>query len=174
MATPLIVNVVELLRWPGTTKELSVLVDTSDFDFVDSRIVDEPVQISLHLEGITNGVDVSGTATFRWAAECRRCLKPLSDIVIVPLDEMYQPATADADPDAFGIEHDQINLLAMVRENILLSVPLGPLCKLDCRGFCPNCGCDLSVATCACDNEVRDARWSALDQIKGSLGEIAP
>ena len=175
MAIPLIVNVVELLRWPGRTKEISVLVKASDFEFVDSRIVDEPVEISIHLEGITNGVDVRGTARFTWNGECRRCLAPLSESVVVALDELYQPAVSDGppDPDAFDIENDQINLLPMVRENILLSVPLGPLCRVDCRGFCPNCGADLAQITCDCDNEVPDPRWSALDQIRGSLGETA-
>ena len=85
----------------------------------------------------------------------------------VEFDEMYQPTVHDA--EAYEIENDQINLLPMVRENILLALPLGPLCREDCPGFCPNCGADLAEAACGCDTTIKDPRWSALEGLKGNL-----
>ena len=172
MATPLVVNVVELLRWPGTTKDVSVSVEASDLEFADARIVDEPVEIALRLESLSNGVSVRGTASARWSGECRRCLTPLSERMTVDLDELYQ--RVQEDPDAYAIENDQLNLLPMVRENLLLAVPVGPLCREDCPGFCPECGADLSEAPCGCDRSEQDPRWAALDALKGRLGDETP
>ena len=72
MATPLIVNVVELLRWPGTTKDVVMSVAAADLEFGEARIADEPVDIALHLESLSNGVTVNGTTSATWLGECRR------------------------------------------------------------------------------------------------------
>jgi uncharacterized protein len=167
MATPLIVNVVELLRWPGTTKDVVLSIAATDLEFGESRISDEPVDINLHLEALSNGVTVNGTTSATWAGECRRCLAPMSGRMTIELSELYQQIPDDS--EAYVINNDQINLLPMVRENLLLAIPLGPLCREDCPGFCPHCGKDLSETACSCDNTVVDPRWAALETLKGSL-----
>ena len=167
MATPLIVNVVELLRWPGTTKDLSLSIEAGDFEFDDARIVDEPVGITVHLESLSNGVSVSGHAEARWHGECRRCLTPVSERLSVDFSELYQQIPDD--PEAYAIVNDQINLLPMVRENVLLAIPLGPLCRENCPGLCPVCGADLAEGQCGCDSTVSDPRWAALESLKGQL-----
>ena len=88
MAKPLIVNVIELLRWPGSSKDIAVEVAADDFEFEDARIVSEPIAIAVHMEAITNGVSVSGVAHAAWAGECRRCLTPLRELMQVEFDEM--------------------------------------------------------------------------------------
>jgi uncharacterized protein len=167
VATPLIVNVVELLRWPGTTKDVEISIASTDLEFGESRITDAPVDIALHLESLSNGVTVNGTTTASWLGECRRCLAPISERMTIELSELYQQFPDDS--EAYKIENDQINLLPMVRENLLLAIPLGPLCREDCPGFCPHCGQDLSEGSCSCDNTVSDPRWAALESLKGSL-----
>lgn len=172
MATPLVVNVVELLRWPGSTKDITVTVACDDVDFCDARVVNEPVDVAMHLESMSNGVSVSGTAAVTWAGECRRCLAPIRERLTIEVHELYQQVAED--PDAYAIENDQINLLPMVRENLLLGIPLGPLCREDCPGFCPQCGADLSETQCGCDTTVADPRWAALEALKGALDDPAP
>ena len=170
---PLVVNVVELLRWPGSTKDVDISVVADDLEFNDDRMSDEPVHIALHLESLSNGVSVSGTASATWHGECRRCLAPIEQRMDVSVAEMYQQGTdyAPGAADAYAIENDQINLLPMVRENLLLAVPLGPLCREDCPGFCPLCGADLSEESCGCENTASDPRWAALEGLKGRLPE---
>jgi uncharacterized protein len=171
MVKPLIVNVVELLRWPGATKDLEVSVDAADFEFGDARICDKPIAMTVHCESVSSGVSASGTATLEWTSECRRCLTPVTEQMVVEVSEMYQQMPEDS--DAYVIENDQINLLPMMRENILLAIPLGPLCRVDCPGFCPDCGQDLADGSCTCQKTVSDPRWSALDTLKGALGDQA-
>jgi uncharacterized protein len=54
----------------------------------------------------------------------------------------------------------------LVREAIILSLPLKPLCSEDCKGLCPICGTDLNRSQCSCVKERTDPRW---DQLKGLL-----
>ncbi len=172
MATPLLVNVVELLRWPGTTKSVVASLATEDLEFNDARIVDVPVEVSLTLESLSNGITVHGTASATWSGQCRRCVRPLTVPMTVEISELYQRVVEDA--DAYAIENEQINLLPMVRENILLAIPLGPLCRPDCPGLCPQCGIDLSEATCECEISTQDPRWGVLDSLRGVLDDPTP
>lgn len=167
MSTPLVVNVVELLRRPGSSKDVESSVEVSDFEFHDDRILSTPVTVNLRLESLSNGITVSGEAVGEWTAECRRCLRVIRERLRAPIDELYQLIVED--PDAYAIDHDQISLLPMVRENLLLALPLAPLCRPDCPGLCATCGADLSDGACGCTPAPTDDRWSALDALRDSL-----
>lgn len=171
MATPLIVNVVELLRRPGNTKDVKVSVDAADLTFDDARMTDEPIEVDVHLESLSNGISVHGQAAATWTGECRRCLAPLRERMRIDVDELYQVVTDN--PDAYSIGNDQIDLLPMVRENLLVAIPLGPLCREDCPGFCPHCGTDLKTGSCSCAAPSADDRWAALEALRGRLPETS-
>lgn len=164
MPSPLVVNVVELLRSPGTTKDVDATVDAADLEFGDPRLVDEPVSVAVRLEALANGIAVSGRVAATWAGECRRCLAPVRERLEVPVEELYQRIPED--PDAHPIANDQIDLVPMVRENVLVALPIGPLCRPDCPGMCPQCGADLAAGACGCSVPTGDPRWSALDALR--------
>ena len=164
MAAVLVVNVVELLRWPGTTKDVATSVAAVDMDFADERMLDKDVDVALHLDSLSNGIAVTGTATAWWQGECRRCLRHIEEPMTIEVSELYQVNVED--PDAYPIPGDQVSLAPMVRENLLLSVPLAPLCRPDCAGLCPTCGINRNEATCECEGPPADPRWAALDQLK--------
>jgi uncharacterized protein len=85
----------------------------------------------------------------------------------VAVTELYQVVVQD--PDAHAIELDQINLLPMVRENVLLALPLAPLCADTCAGLCPTCGVNRNDTPCTCAEPPADNRWNALDDLKSRL-----
>ena len=80
-------------------------------------------------------------------------------------------STSSRDPDAFEIVGDQIDLGAMIRENILLDAPLAPLCRPDCAGLCPTCGSTSTPPPATASTAVVDPRWEALSQLKANLPE---
>lgn len=172
MAKPLVVNAAELLRRPGSTKDVDVFVTAEDCGFNDSRIDDSPVHVKLHLEALSDGIAVTGTASAHWHGECRRCLEPVSEESHVAIDELYQLVVTD--PDAYPIENDQLTLLPMVRENILIAVPQWLLCRPDCAGLCPQCGADLNEGPCGCAPPPTDDRFAALSELKERLSEDSP
>jgi uncharacterized protein len=160
----LTVNAVELLRQPGTRRDIGVTVTLAALDIADSRLAGD-VAVDVTAESTLDDIVVSGMLTVDWHDSCRRCLRPLSAPLVVAVEERYALPGASVDPEAFPIEHGQLDLAPMVRENVLLGVPAAPLCRDDCPGLCPLCGIDLQSERCACDPAVRDERWAVLDQL---------
>lgn len=183
MAAPLVVNVAELFRAPGTVKEFTASVDARAFDFDDERIDTDGdnadndgnaentagpvVVVRVRLEAASEGIVVGGTAAAAWHDQCRRCLAPVGETLTVVLEELFVHESSD--PEAWRIVESQIDLAPMVREAILLALPSAPLCRPDCPGLCATCGADRSEGPCRCRPEAGDDRWGALDALRGRL-----
>jgi uncharacterized protein len=168
MKRPLLINAAELLRRPGSERDVHVELTTADLGLTDERFVpDDEVVVDLHLESLTDGIVVVGQIDVPWHGVCRRCLRPLHEHEISAVDELYQ--TVVTNPDAFEIVGDQLDLTSMVRELALLDAPKAPLCREDCAGLCPECGVDLNNQSCDCVPAQLGSVWDVLDQLKGPL-----
>ncbi|MGZ4792104.1 MAG: YceD family protein [Ilumatobacteraceae bacterium] len=168
MSNSLLINAAELLHRPGSERRLSLETTVAELGIADRRFdVAATVVVSLRLESLTDGIVVDGELRAPWADSCRRCLAPATGEVVSEVHELCQAVTTD--PDAFPIVGDQIDLVPMVRENLLLDSPLAPLCRPDCAGLCPTCGIDRNTSTCDCDASVVDPRWDALSQLRANL-----
>ncbi len=170
MASPLIVNIAELLRRPGSERDIEIEMKAEVFAFADSRIDDSSdVGVQLHLESIQDGIVLRGKISSSWHLACRRCLRPVADFAVAEVDELFQRVIVN--PDAYPLVGEQLDLKQMVRELVLLSLPDGPLCQADCPGICLKCGNDLRTSPCSCQNSVGDERWAVLDELKSQLGD---
>ncbi len=56
---------------------------------------------------------------------------------------------------------DQLDLAALLTEELILAVPEQPLCREGCQGICPGCGAELNREPCTCGPKT-DHRWSKL------------
>jgi len=170
MASPLIVNIAELLRRPGTSRDISLMVSAKQFGFDDLRIADDSnIDVKLHLESLTDGIVVRGQLGGQWQLQCRRCLRPVADVSVADVDELYQRIPDN--PDAYPLIGEQLDLQPMVRELVLLSLPEAPLCRSECPGMCPQCGADLQSDPCACRAQLTDERWAVLDELRQQMGD---
>jgi uncharacterized protein len=170
MASPLVVNILELIRRPGTYKDLDVDVSTAEFAFDDPRIDDSrDVHAELHVESTSGGIVVNGLVIAQARGACSRCLADLGLSVASDVDEIYQRVPEN--DDVYPLEGDQLDLRPMVRESVLLAIPEAPLCSPSCKGLCPVCGVDLNRESCGCARPTADDRWSVLDQLRGKLPE---
>lgn len=135
-----------------------------------------PITLDLRLESVMEGILVSGTADLEIAAECSRCLDPVSWHEDVDLAELFRYPTTDArgavveeeddeDEDALPeVQDDLIDLLPILRDAVVLDLPLAPLCSDDCLGLCPTCGFRLEEDP-EHQHEVTDPRWAALSAL---------
>lgn len=168
MASPLLINIIEMTRRAGTLKDIEITIPVSTFDFADKRLNDETeIEIALQLESINGGIIVQGTVTGQSRLLCGRCLRNIEYANVASIDEMYQRVPDN--PDAYPIVGESLDLQPMVREMVLLSLPDTPLCKADCPGLCPQCGADLQSAPCGCQAQRFDERWAILDQLREEL-----
>jgi DUF177 domain-containing protein len=76
------------------------------------------------------------------------------------------PISASQDDPALLIDgHHDLHLADLIRQYLLLAVPMHPLCREDCKGLCPQCGRNLNNGGCTCNTESGDERWAALKRL---------
>jgi len=157
---PLKVNAFELLRQPGSELRIDATIPAQPLGVEHERLTGDIV-VAIVLESMNDGIVVKGAVQAPWGSPCRRCLKALTDVATVGVDELYQIELTDE--EAYPIENGQLDLTPMVRELALIELDAEQVCKTECAGLCPICGINRNVSSCECDTTVTDHRWSALD-----------
>ena len=71
----------------------------------------------------------------------------------------------ETDDEIYHYEGDHLELAPMLREQVILSNPMHPLCKDDCAGLCPHCGTNQNLEACQCAQETNDPRWQGLQDL---------
>ena len=107
---------------------------------------------------------------------CDRCLEPFELnlethfhvylIMQTPADDEEDVELLDEGMDVGFIRGDTIDLGEVIREQVFLSVPMKTVCRLSCRGLCPQCGANLNVAPCLCKSESGHPAFSKLMKLK--------
>jgi uncharacterized protein len=103
---------------------------------------------------------------------CARCVEPVEIPLAAEFDLIFRPTSADSDAPERSItapeteigyyQKDSLSLEDVLREQVLLSLPVRTLCKPDCKGLCPRCGENRNSQPCSCDEGPSDPRWQAL------------
>ena len=102
-----------------------------------------PLTIKAEVSRITNAVSVNMVLEAKMQMRCSRCLNEFEINFQRALELNY---TANRLEPIIDLGQD-------VREEIILSYPLKPLCKPDCKGLCPKCGKNLNEGRCSCDSK---------------------
>ncbi|MEU0841210.1 YceD family protein [Streptomyces sp. NPDC005962] len=179
---PLVFDTRELGRRPGALKRVSRSVAAPKDLGVEVIGVREgaTVELELRLESVMEGVLVTGTARAPLTGECVRCLEPLERELEADFQEMYSYPDADdrsreadtgddaEEEDTLFLEADLFDLEPVLRDAVVLSLPLQPVCREDCPGLCADCGARL-VDDPDHHHEAVDIRWAALQELAGSI-----
>ncbi|MEA2698641.1 MAG: hypothetical protein QOI66_2912 [Myxococcales bacterium] len=126
----------------------------------DIKPIDRGLRLrgTLQRGGSGKKADILLRADLRGAVEtpCSRCLEAGRVALDIPITvtfverEKGDPEEAD-DPDVIYYDSDEIDIAPEVRDEILLAIPLSPLCQENCRGLCPVCGGNRNVTACECE-----------------------
>ncbi|MEV6399528.1 DUF177 domain-containing protein [Streptomyces sp. NPDC051907] len=186
---PLVFDTHELGRRPGALQRLSRTVDAPGspavlgVEGVIGVPGGEPVELDLRLESVMEGVLVTGTARASAEGECVRCLEPLRQEVAADFQEMFSYPDADdrgrgraaepgddaEDESMIFLEDGMFDLEPVLRDAVVLALPMQPVCREDCAGLCSQCGINLNEDPDHHHDAV-DIRWAALQGLAGSLG----
>jgi uncharacterized protein len=165
VTTMLVVNVADLLRRLGTRRDVHREAVPDGLALTSSRVpAGAPVILDATLESVHNGVMATGAVSAPWTGACRRCLRDATGTVDARFKELFERRPSEG--DTYPLRGEEIDLEPLVREAVLLELPLSPLCAEDCAGLCPECGADRNADRCDCAIDVRDPRWDALDQLR--------
>ncbi|MEU3555060.1 YceD family protein [Streptomyces fragilis] len=182
---PLVFDTHELGRRPGALRRLTRTVEAPrDLGIADVIGVPEgrPLELELRMESVLEGVLVTGTARAKAEGECVRCLEPLERQLVADFQEMFSYPDADDrgrpkadagddaedDEDTLYLEDGMFDLEPVLRDAVVLALPMQPVCQEDCPGLCPECGVRLADDPDHHHDAV-DIRWAALQGLAGSL-----
>ena len=125
-------------------------------------------------------IRIRGRLKVGMQSECDRCLEPAEFPIDSSFDLFYRPATRGDYEEEIEIDEgeaeiafydgDGLQLKDVLREYVLLAMPMQRVCREDCRGMCPWCGQNRNLVNCGCEVKPVDDRWSALKklQVKGT------
>jgi uncharacterized protein len=181
---PFVFDTHELGRRPGALQRLTRTIDAPE-DFGLKGVIGvpqgAPVELELRLESVMEGVLVTGTARAQAEGECVRCLEPLGQELEADFQELFSYPDADDrgrvrahrghdaedDEDRFFIEDGLFDLEPVLRDAVVLALPMQPVCQDDCLGLCSECGVRLTDDPDHHHDAV-DIRWAALQGLAGS------
>jgi uncharacterized protein len=182
---PLVFDTHELGRRPGALQRLTRTIDAPKDLGIQGVIgvpEDAPMELVLRLESVMEGVLVTGTARASAKGECVRCLEPLEQVLAADFQEMFSYPDADDrgrpkaepvddaedDEDTLFLEDGLFDLEPVLRDAVVLALPMQPVCQDDCPGLCSECGARLADDP-EHHHDAVDIRWAALQGLAGSL-----
>lgn len=108
--------------------------------------------------------------------ECDRCLNRTQFVLNSPFDLFYRPAERLKREQEIEIDEGEaqigfydgagMELTDILREQVLLLLPMQRTCREDCKGICPSCGRNRNEASCNCHVVPSDDRWGALRNLE--------
>ncbi|SFO37469.1 uncharacterized protein SAMN05660359_02947 [Geodermatophilus obscurus] len=168
-ANPWAVELRELGRRPGSMQELDRTIPAPADWRLELIGVPEgaPVHLRLRLESVMEGVLVSGDVEVPVEGQCARCLDPVEDTLELDVQELfaYPGSTTEAtseEDEVRLVEGERIDLEPMVRDTVVLALPLSPTCTEDCAGLCAGCGQRVDDLPADHSHELVDPRWAGL------------
>lgn len=162
---PFVVGIAEQRRAPGTVRAISVAGPLPGLVLSDAWVPDDAdVSADLHLEILVDGrLTAAGTVAAPWQGRCRRCLQEVSGELEIGVGEVFEPHPPDG-AETYPLGTDRVDLEPMLRDAVLLALPIAPLCREDCPGPDP----DEHPVRTEDDDETPapDPRWSVLGELR--------
>jgi uncharacterized protein len=161
----------DLREFESFPAELSVEVETDSAEYgIDGIAFHEPTNVKLSIQKVKEEYYCHGEATVKVEAECSRCLE-LFDLelngelnFVIKTEQGESILSSDANQEVIYVKSSEpvVELNEPIRQALLLSLPMKPVCNPECRGLCPSCGVNLNLESCDCTGREVDERWEGL------------
>jgi len=162
----------------------------AEFDFSAEEIYGAyPFTRPVHAEGVVENqsavVRLRYRATVEYKRECDRCLDEATaeyvyefEHILAAVEERKGGASGESEllledrsDELVFVPDFRLDFEELVREDIVLEVPTRFLCRQECKGLCPKCGCNLNHSQCDCDLSEPDPRLAALRDLLSGADE---
>ena len=168
---------IEIDAIPEGSTHIDLLEDACELEVPgDSGIKSfvSPVRLDLDVMRSSTEIVLRGSAGVDVTFDCGRCLREYSTRLEAGLNILCLLGAAsseDMDGCREGVIEVPLNsrfidISDEVRSELMVHLPVKPLCDEGCKGLCPICGTDLNETSCSCKSDEHDSRWDALRKLK--------
>jgi len=140
----------------------------------------KPFNIHLKAFSVREIFEVQGTLKTSVRLPCSRCLKDFDALLASDFELSYTkeiPGLMDVFDEEeielkveeigmFYFKGEEIDLQQGIQEQVVMAMPLQPLCDKNCKGLCPRCGSDLNLGDCGCERETGANKFAVLKNLK--------
>ncbi len=175
----MLINLTDVFTSEGKVKKISTAFEKEFFSCMGNEYpVEDGTEVMLTLTNIGAGeVLIEGNLKAVLEIPCDRCLQSVR--VPVTAEFTHRVISPDQEKDTSSEEEEQnfisgyeLDVDALVNNEILMNMPVKVLCREDCRGICPVCGRNLNEGECGCDRFVPDPRMAAIKDIFNGNKEV--
>lgn len=138
----------------------------------------EPVKGDVTFANTGRSIVVRGNFKTSVELECGRCLECYKIDLDIPIEEELpisgRPPWVEEEEEEESISEEEkeplfvdniFDLEELLRQSILVSVPIKPLCSEACKGLCPQCGVNLNERPCECPTDAETTPFAALSSL---------
>lgn len=172
----MLVNLSDVLESQGKVVRTEVRTEFDSFESAHGILkITDKSPVRLEATNIGAGeARIVGNVQLTFATQCDRCLADVSTTLDIKFDRVVTSGDADTEDEDTKqfMEGNQLDVDALVQNEIYVNWPVKILCKEDCRGICPKCGQNLNTGACGCDTFVPDPRMAVLKDIFESNKEV--
>jgi uncharacterized protein len=168
-------NVSQLLKsQTGTIRHYKIHEDVANLDPAITPLSTLDGEITMIRTA--DGILVTGDLHTSVELSCSRCLDVFARPVRFSVEEEFHPSsdiltgakiplTDEDEPETRIDVHHILDLSEVIRQNLVLALPMHPICRSKCKGLCPNCGQNWNQAPCECTAEEIDPRLAILKEL---------
>jgi uncharacterized protein len=167
---------IDLANVTATRKKLKAKFASNEIDLDGGDVwLAGPAEFRGEAQLLAGKVHIRGIVAADVETNCSRCLEPVTRRVEAAFDDVFvdskeettagEMQVADADLDEQLVIGGKVDLVDVIREQILLAMPEQIYCRENCLGLCPKCGENRNLIDCNCADDDIDPRWAALKNL---------
>ena len=159
----MVLDVSQLIQNDGAVKELEMSFSLENMFFNGLDIVfTTPFKLKGMVKNIAGTLYLELNADVSFETQCARCLDTVSENMSFEIYEVFSKTPSENDDEVTVLESGNIDLDDVVENAFVGMLPINYVCSEDCKGLCPECGCNLNHETCSCDTDNIDPRLAVL------------
>lgn len=164
----MLISLKSLMSLPSGRMPFEYSIDLSNENVNYEFPFQAPIKVKGVIEDKSGAVFFDAEAQFTLTVHCARCMK---EFTVDKTQQIHYLISTDDEENAqetddmYYAGSDEIETDDIIVPDIIMDIDMAYLCKEDCKGLCPKCGCDLNETTCSCDTREIDPRLAKLAEL---------
>lgn len=139
-----------------------------DEEFLEKTHLNKSILFNGEFFKVEDSILLTGIVKYSYKETCARCLTEFENTSEVKFEAIVgknQEEDDESDEIKLAVVDGCVNLNETIKQMIYLSMPMKAICSKDCKGICPNCGVNLNIEKCKCENNITDPRFDKLKNL---------
>lgn len=157
------VNISDIIKINGASLDIEFNEVFEDLNTLEPGLVFiTPVNFVGQLVNVNGILNLNGQLKVEYTVKCFRCLKDISKGIDIKVKENFINGEQNVDGEAYTYQGNSVLIDKVLKDNIILNLPMKQLCRKSCKGLCAKCGIDLNENSCECTYEETNPQMEAL------------